>query len=149
MAAQWPLIITRLVTYLPTLAGWSAVTVYDGKPVTDDFPLVYCTVGYVYDDQNAGTYSTTQDPDGFRIQETGEIRNQITAQTGDDITLPAIRTQLFTYTDAFDAAIRADRTIGVLSKDSSIDLIVEPLPIQNSKGTAFSAVFTVRYFTIT
>lgn len=148
MAAQWPLVVNRLVALLPTLSGWSVVTVIDGKPITDDRPSNYCTVGYVVDDDNAGTYTTVQAPDGFRYQETGEIRSQATVQTGDD-DLPGMRSLLFSLTDAIEAYIRSDRTIGVLSKDSTLDMAVDPKPIQNSKGTAFSSVFTLRYFTTT
>lgn len=148
MAAQWPLIVNRLVALLPTLSGWSAMTVFDGKPITEDWPANYCTVGYVFDDLNAGTYSTTQDPDGYQYQETGEVRCQATVQTG-DIDLSGMRTLLFSLTDALEAAIRTDRTLGVLSKDSTLDLLVQPLAVQNNKGTAFSTVFTVRYLTVT
>jgi hypothetical protein len=153
MAAQWPLVVAKLVAYLPTLPGWSVVSVFDGPPVTDDSPPNYCTVGYVLStnstDDHSGSYSTTQDPSGFRIQETGEIMSQLTVQTG-DVDLPGMRGLAFSLTDALDASIRVDRTLGgVLAPESTVDLAVQPLSVQNRDGTAFSVVFNVRYFTIT
>jgi hypothetical protein len=153
MAAQWPRIVSGLVALLPTLTGWSGVSVFDGAPITADDPLDYCTVGFVNavaTDDVAGSYMTSQDPDGFQIQETGQIRCQITVQTGNVDTMSAMRSAMFALTDALDAAIRLDRTLGgLLAPASDVSLAVDVQSIQNQGGTAQSAVFTVHYFTVT
>jgi len=52
----WPVIVARLLELLPTLDGWAGVEVYDGPPVTRDAPADYCTVGFVLDEDVAGSY---------------------------------------------------------------------------------------------
>lgn len=148
MAAQWPLVVDRLVALLPTLPGWDAVSVFDGKPVTDARPANYATVGYVPGSDNAGTYSTTQSNDGFQYIETGQILSQLVCATG-SVDLPGLRTAAFALLDQFDAAVRADRRLGVLSQEGTADLTVDPLPASNKQGTALALVFTLSYLTVT
>lgn len=44
MAAQWPLVVAKLLELLPTLDGWDQVRVLDG-PVRGPTPKQYATVG--------------------------------------------------------------------------------------------------------
>lgn len=147
MATQWPLVAQRLVALLPTLPGWDQVAVFDGPPITGDDPPFYCTVGYVEDDQS-GNYTTTQDPNGFQRIEAGEVRSQLVCRTGED-DLAGMRTQAFALTDALDAAIRADRRLGVLSPQGTSDLVVDVLSVQNEAGTAQALVIALHYTTVT
>lgn len=153
MAAQWPLIVNKLVTLLPTLAGWSAVDVIDGRPVQDVTADQYCTVGFVTSpnnaDEHAGSYTQTQDPDGFQYVESGTVRCQVTSATG-ATDIPAQRTALFVLCNAVEGSVRADRTLGgVLAPASTLDLHVEVLAVANQSGSAVSAVLTFSYTTVT
>ena len=148
MAAQWPLIVARLLVLLPTLPGWSDVAVIDGLPLTADIPTDAVTVGYVTDD-NAGAYTTIQDDSGFQWQEMGTVRGELSCVTG-DTDLASMRTRMFGLIGAFQDSIRADRTLGgVLSPTGTVDLQVDVRSVQDVSGTEQSAVFTLTYFTIT
>lgn len=148
MSAQWPNVLNWLTTTVPTLAGWSAVTVFDGPPVTGDNPFVYFTVGYVSGDQ-AGSYTQAQDPSGFQLQETGEVKCELVINNGDG-SVPAARAQGFALLDAIEAAIRADRRLaGTLPPQSDVTTAVDVLSVENAAGAAEAFVFTVHYFTVT
>jgi hypothetical protein len=147
MATQWPLVVARLVALLPTLPGWSGVTAFDGPPVTAEVPTDYVTIGYVADD-HAGSYDTVQDPSGFRWVETGTVRSQLSCVTG-DIDLAGTRARVFVLMDAVDAAVRADRRLGVLSPEGTAELAVDVITVQNANGTAQSLIFTLHYQTVT
>ena len=147
MGAQWPLVVGRLLVLLPTLPGWSNVTIFDGPPVTADVAADYVTVGYVADD-TGGTYVQVQTPDGFRCEETGTVRSQLSSVTG-DTDLASVRTRVFALIDQVQAAVRADRRLGVLSPEGTTELDVDVLSLQNSGGAAQSVVFTLHYLTIT
>jgi len=148
MATQWPLVVNRLVALLPTLPGWSDVTVIDGLPLTADVPTDVVTVGYVSDD-NAGAYTTIQDDSGFQWQESGTVRCELSCVTG-DTDLASMRTRMFGLLDSLEASIRADRTLGgVLSPQGTSELEVSVISDQGVSGAEQSAVFTLTYFTIT
>ena len=147
MATQWPLVVARLLTLLPTLPGWAAVSVLDGPLISADVPTDYVTVGYVDNDQ-AGSYTQTQDPNGFQYIETGTVRSQLNCTTG-DTDLMGMRTRVFALMDAIEAAVRADRRLGVLSAAGTSELDVDVLSLQNSAGTAQQLTFTLHYQTVT
>ena len=148
MATQWPRVVARLLTLLPTLPGWSAVAVYDGLPITLDTPTDYITVGYVAN-QVAGAYTTVQDPNGFQWAETGTVEAQLNCTTGDS-DLPGMRARVFALADALDASIRADRTLGgTLSPAGTSGLDVTVDSLENSAGTAMSLLLTLYYQTVT
>jgi hypothetical protein len=147
MAAQWPLVVARLLELLPTLPGWSGVDVLDGPPVTAEVPTDYATVGYVADD-NAGAYTTVQDPNGFLSVEDGTVRSQLSCVTG-DVDLASTRIRAFALADALDAAVRADRTLGVLSPAGTSELVVDVITAQNGNGSGQSLIFTLHYQTVT
>jgi len=147
MATQWPLVVHRLVTLLPTLPGWEQVVVFDGPPITGDDPNQWCTVGYIADDK-AGNYTTTQHDDGFSRHETGEVRSEVVCNTGDD-DLAGVRGRMFALLDAVDAAVRADRRLGVLSAEGTSTFAVEVLSVKDAQGTAQGATFALHYTTVT
>ena len=147
MGAQWPLVVARLLTLLPTLPGWSAVTVLDGPLISADVPTDYVTVGYV-DNEQAGSYSQVQDPNGFQYVETGTVRSQLNCTTG-DTDLAGMRARVFALVDAVEAAVRADRRLGVLSPAGTSELVVDVLSLQNSAGTAQQLTLTLHYQTVT
>lgn len=151
MSAQWPLIVKQLANvWLPGLNGWGGVTVSQGRLVGTGQPNQYCTVGFVEGDETrAGSYRQTRDPDGTRYQETGNILSQIITRTA-ATDIPGQQDVLFAMCDAFEASVRADRTLGgVLSRDSNLDLLVEVLTNVTTGGTAESAVLTLNYYTVT
>jgi len=147
MATQWPIIKARLIALLPTLPGWSGVTVINGPLVSADVPDDYVTVGYVADDQ-AGTFNTQQDPNGFQRIEVGTIRSQLNSTTG-DTDLDAVEARMFALFDSLDAAVRADRRLGVLSPAGTSECEGEVLSLKNANGTAACLVFTLLYQTVT
>ena len=147
MGAQWPLVVARLLTLLPTLSGWSDVVILDGPLVSADVPTDFVTVGYVADDQ-AGSYTQTQDPNGFQYIETGFVRSQLNCSTG-DTDMPGMRARVFALMDAVEAAVRLDRRLGVLSPAGTSELDVDVLSLQNSAGTAQQLTFTLHYQTVT
>lgn len=149
MSSQWPLVAGWLAAKLPTLPGWGAVQVFDGLPSSGDNPSLYATVAYVPDGQGVGTFSKTRADDGFRWIEQGDVRNQLVS-TGGDADIEPYSVDVFTLADALEAEIRSNRTLdGTLSTDSNVDLTVEVVEVQNSRGTAATLVLTLSYYTVT
>lgn len=147
MAAQWPLVKAQLTTVLPTLPGWSGVTVFNGAPTRRTLPNDFATVGYVDNDQ-AGSYTLVQDPDGSQMQETGFVRCQIACSGGGVESDPESR--VFALADAFETYIRADRRLGgVLSQQGTTTLAVDVATAQSDQGTAVALVVALHYFTVT
>lgn len=150
MAAQWPKVKARLLILLPTLAGWAGVVeeVYNGPPVGDVDAVVYAAVGYVPGNDSGGSYTSTQSPDGFQYIEAGSVLGEIVAASGDD-DYPTVEAQAFALLDAFDAAIRADRTLGVLSQEGTAELSADVLPAADGDGAVVTLAFTLSYYTVT
>lgn len=146
--AVWPVVQQRLVALLPTLAGWGTVTVYDGEPVTREYPPEYCTVGFADDEDGAGTFTTERALDGFMVQETGGVRCEIVVQTG-DVDVPTVRARAFVLLAELEAALRVDQTLGVLAPASTTSLTTDVVSLQNSAGSAQRLPFTVEYLTRT
>lgn len=152
MAAQWPRIVARLVTYLPTLSGWSVtdgVTVFNGAAV-DCATRSFVTIGHWTDgiDTSRGSYAKTQHPDGYRYAETGAVHCQIASSDG-LIVLDAVGVATFALMDALEDAIRANRTLGVLSAEGYFDLSVDVTSMQDVPGAGQTLPFTLTYFTVT
>jgi len=142
----WPSVKAAMVTTIPTLAGLTDVEVLAGPPITGDAPERYVTVGYV-DGDNAGTYQTALQYDGWSRREVGEIRSQIVAQTGDADGSIA-EGDCFAVADAIDAWTRDDRRLtGVLSPDSSVETSVEVHSVSNANGSATVLIHVLRYST--
>lgn len=146
MASQWPRLHAALVATLPTLPGWSVVEVFDGPPVTGNVPTSYCTVGHAQLEDSAGSYETTLAGNGFQLEESGLVRCELVVfDGGTDVT--ALRVRAFGLLDALDAAIRANRTFGVLSPEATTDLAVDVVPVQSQAGAVQRLPFSVLYFT--
>jgi hypothetical protein len=149
VSAQWPLLYAQMLTVLPDLDGWDQVTVIDGPPLTAEVPSQYVTVGFIPNDDSAGSYQKTQHPNGFQYVEDGDIRSRLVVQSG-DTDLDPHRCSFFDLMDSLEAYIRADRTFGgVLSPNSLLDLSTQVHPMQITKGSAQSGVFTLTYQTVT
>lgn len=143
----WPRVVDALVAILPTLPEWSGVPVFDGPPVTSSNPTTYCTVGYVEDD-DAGSYERDERRSDYRVQETGEVRCHVVAQSGSTNDLPALRARVFALADAFEASVRADQSLGgVLSADGTTTVTASVRSVQNEQGAGQSLVLAVRYLT--
>lgn len=144
MATQWPLLASRLVALLPTLSGWSAVSVFDGPPVTGDTPTSYCTVGFI-EDEDAGGYTDDQATAGNTLTtESGAIRCRLVVVSG-DTDLSALRTAAFALVDALRASLRSDPTAGVLPAGSMTSLEVNVRSAQNDRGAGQALDFVVSY----
>lgn len=147
MAAQWPHIRARLVVLLPTLPGWNGIKVYPGRVPTGSPPVKYATVGWTSADES-GSYNSTQDPNGFQWQEAGIVHGEIVCSSGSkdqSITEAQIQAAL----DGLDAAVRADRRLGVLSPAGTSSFTVTLAPVLNNQGSAYLARFFLDYLTVT
>lgn len=150
MAAQWPLVVARLLTVLPTLSGWGAVvSVHDGA-ARDSVRKVFCTVGHGTDGitSSAGAFTIAQAEDGFRDTESGTVVCQL-AYSDDTPTLAPARAALFPLLDALVTYRRANRTLGVLSPEGTSEITFDVNSAQPIPGAAMAVLFTVTYFTVT
>lgn len=149
MSSQWPLVAARLYALLPTLPHWADVEVWDGAAF-DVSKATFATVGHATDGVQtaAGTFTKTQASDGYRVIEQGSVACQITC-TDDELDQAALRTLIFGLFDDIEAAIRTDRTLGVLSDEGTTDLTVDITSMQTIPGAATTVAFTVDYYTVT
>lgn len=149
MAAAWPGVVQYLLDTLPTLTGWEQAQVFDGPPNTGDDPPDYCTVGFVQDD-SAGSFTQTQNEDGWHVNEDGNVRCDLTSQTGDS-TLDGPRSRVFAMFDALDDHLRKDQTLGGrLSANATVVLASDGIQaVSNERGVAISIACTLAYYTET
>lgn len=145
MSAAWPVVLNRLLVLLPTLPGWSGVEVFDGPPTTGDAPKSFVTVGFVQGEDYGGNYDRTRGTANL-LEENGAIRSEIVCWTG-DVDLPTTRAQAFALADAWEAAVAADQTLGVLPPSSTSSLTVDVAPVQTTSGAEQRLVVTLTYFT--
>jgi hypothetical protein len=145
MAAAWPLVVSRLVAYLPTLPGWSGVTVVDGQPLSADYPGDFVTVGYSTGEDFGGAYEQTYTGGGL-LDEAGTVRSELVCQTG-DVDLPGMRARAFALVDAWQAWVSSTANLG-LGITLSAALSVDVQPIQNTAGTAQRLTVTLSYSAI-
>lgn len=149
--SYWPLVVNRLVALLPTLSGWSAVQVVDGRPAEQIELSDYCLVGYADEDDNGsfvgGSFtSDLSDVGNYFTRETGDVVCQVSCNTGDD-DLPGVRARLVALYDALLASLSADRTLGVLPAGSVASCTAQIVGTKNVQGTGITALFTVTYVT--
>jgi hypothetical protein len=139
--AALPAVLDRLVALLPTLPGWSKVTVYDGPTLTRDAPVDFVTVGYVDGEDFGGTFEPGESF-GDLWQEIGTVRSEIVSQTGGD-DISGRRARVFELFNAWQVAVQADQTLGgvVASAGMSADL----QPVQNTNGSAVRLAVTLTY----
>lgn len=144
MAAAWPKLTERLIALLPTLPGWSAVTVYDGPPVTSDAPIDYITVGWVPGEDFAGSYEQARGV-GNLLEENGSIRSELVCVDGGG-DLNAVRDRAFALVDAWEQSLADDQTLGVLLPSSTASLSVDVEPAQTTAGAVQRLTVTLVYF---
>lgn len=149
MATQWPLVRGRLLNLLPTLTGWDQVEVVGGTAV-DTAKALICTVGHATDGttSTAGNYTTAQAPDGFQYVEQGALTSQLSSFDS-TVSIEDNLTTLFALLDQVDAAIRADRRLGVLSPAGYADMTVDVSSAQSVPGAFVSLTFSINYYTVT
>jgi hypothetical protein len=141
MNAVWPQVVDWKLAKLPTLAGWGDVAVYDG-PVTDvAFPPSFVTVGFVTDEDTAGTGEPGEQFGDIEV-EVGTVRSELVCQTGED-DMPGMRAQAFGLVNALKAEIRRDVTLGDLV--AAATLAWDVLPVQNDSGSAVRLALTLGY----
>lgn len=143
MATQWPVVHARLVELLATL--WPDVTVYGEPPVTNDTPRTYCTVGYALNEESGGGYSTTKAGSGWQVEETGRVRCELVAVTG-ETDLATVRARAFARMDLLEESIRADQRLDVMPQGATADLDVDVVPVQTESGAQQRLPFTLNYF---
>ena len=143
MATQWPVVHGRLVNLVRSL--WPDVEVYGEPPVTSDTPRTYCTVGYALGEDSGGGYSTTKAGSGWQVEETGRIRCELVAVTG-EADLATVRLRAFARMDELEEAIRADQTLGVMPQGATAELEVDVVSVQTESGAKQRLPFTVNYF---
>jgi hypothetical protein len=73
---------------------------------------------------------------------------QITC-TDDELDQAGLRALIFGLFDDLEAAIRADRRLGVLSQEGTADLSVDVTSMQTIPGAATTVAFSIDYFTVT
>lgn len=143
MAAMWPVVQARLVTLIPTIGAFSGVTVYDGPPAADSAQS-WISVGHVSSDTGAGTFEQrVGNVDALR-EEDGTVLCEVVVWSGDD-DLPARRTAAFVLTDALDATIRADQTLGVLRQGSTVTLSADVVSARDPSGSTQRLLLSVNY----
>lgn len=142
MNTAWPTVVDRLLVLLPTLPGWSTVTVSDGPYVGSDYPMQFCTVGYVEGEDFGGTF----DPiltGGNLQQEDGTVVAELACQSG-NVTTSSVRSQAFTLVAAVTDALEADETLGVAGV-GAITLSASVAGLQNDAGSEVRVVLTFSY----
>lgn len=144
--SSWRTVHARLVELLPTLPGWSGVPVFDGPPVTGEVPQAYCTVGFAFEEDSAGSFEHERAGNGFQLEETGGVRCELVATVG-ETDLARVRALAFDLLDEVEKTIRADQTLGVLPPASTTNLAVDVVPAQTTTGAQQRLPFTVGYFT--
>lgn len=144
MSAAWPVVKRRLVNLMPTLPGWSQVSVYDGPPVTGEVPTAYITVGYVVGEDFGGTYEQSRGV-GNLLEELGSVRCELVCSTG-NVDLASVESTSFALVDALEQSIANDQTLGVLHPSSTSSLAVDVQPAQTTAGATQRLTVTLNYF---
>ena len=147
--AAWPAVRNALAAGAGGLPEFADASIYVGPTPTNEAPTKAFEVGFVNDENNAGTYSRALAYDGTVWSETGDVRSTLVANAGDSDPLVA-EGDAFDMADALIAWVEADPTLGgVLSLDSEVRLAVDVLSISNPDGTATELVLTLTYTTTT
>ena len=147
--AAWPQVKAAIAAAAEGLPEFSAALIVVGPAPVGDSSAKRLEVGFVNDENNAGTYERTPAYDGSVWTETGDVRSTIVAQAGDSD--PSIAEgDAFAMADALAGWLVQNRTLGgVLSLDSDVRTSVDVLSIANANGTATELVLTLTYTTTT
>jgi len=142
VAVLWPIVRDRLVEILPTLPGFTSVTVYDGPVTSGDTPGTYVTVGWqpVTEEVSAGSFTQLEGPDGFSVTEDGAVLMEFAAVTGDS-TVP----DAFAMYGALATWLQANPRLGILVPGSLASLQVEVAEAQNTSGAVQRLLVALLY----
>lgn len=145
--AGWDLVQADLLTYLPTLTGLSASTVFDGPAVTKDSLTAFAEVG---DDGtgNAGFFQQEDIDVDALVTEEGEVTCRLVAQGG-ATDLATLRATAKAWLNSLRTKYRADKTLSGALKQGSVVAVgrTDIRQIQNSDGAAVELIVAVRYLT--
>lgn len=150
MSTVWPLLRAGLLTFLPTLDGWSAVPVFDGPPLSGDTgeqpggSQAYCSVGYVEDERGAGSFTQAPDGSGFFDTESGEVRSELYTGNGDGDLAAAVSAG-FALIDSLQASLAADRTLGGALPPGSTASVSGEVVTGRNEGAGQLLVLSVSY----
>lgn len=146
-APAWPAIKSALAAGVQALPAFSDVSVFVGPQASRTAARKKFEVGFVNDENNAGTFEHSRAYDGTVWSESGDVRSTIVAQSGSSDPASA-EAEAFSMAAAVDDWIEADPTLGgVLSPDSDVHTSVDVLSISNARGTATELVLTLTYTT--
>jgi hypothetical protein len=147
-ATRWPLVVGYLLTTLPTLPGWSDVSIFDTDPVTGEVPMTYAVVARTSEDTTSGNYVRLIEPSGL-INESGTVRLHVVTRTG-SVDPGQVRADGFALVDALEDAIAADQTLGgALGVPGVATLTVDVQSVANASGVAQSLIVSVNYAALT
>lgn len=139
----WPRVKARLVEHLPTLTGWSAVTMFSGPPVAASAPAAFVTVGFVYGEDFAGSFERVRGL-GDIDEEHGTVRSELVCSTG-KTDLATVESAVFALADAWQAWVDSDPTLGVLPSGSTSLLAIDVQPTQDGSGASVRLTVTLTY----
>lgn len=149
MASAWPAVVNKLVA-IWTAAAQPGDGVFDGPPTGVDLVNRWVTVGHQEDSDQAasGTFQLSAEYDGQMWRETGSVHNEIIVISGDP-GAATVRAAAFAFLDVLTSAVRADTTLGgVLGPGSTLDLVVEPIPVGDASTAEQRLLLSVNYSTI-
>lgn len=151
MSLLWPNVYSAVLTALPSLSGWSGVTLFDGPPVGGSAPQQWAALGIASidpEDDNNGTLHLELSPIGNHFAvETGDVPLLIVVGSGTVADYATNRATAFTLANAVRAWFLNDPTFGVLPVGSSSALDVTVASKQNRAGTAYALVLIFTYET--
>jgi hypothetical protein len=143
VSVAWPTVKAGLLTLLPTLPAFAAVEVFNGRVITADVPADYVTVAWVPGEDFGGSFEQLDELGGL-LTETGTVRSEIVCSSG-DVDLPVVEARAFALFGAWQAAVRADGTLGVLPQGSAMTLACDAQPEQTDRGSVQRLVVTLTY----
>lgn len=143
MSVAWPTVKAAVLDLLTALPAFSAVQVFDGRVITADVPLDYVTVGWVPGEDFGGSFEQVDELGGLLL-ENGTLRSEIVCTAG-ETDLSVVEARAFALFVAWQAAVRADGTLGVLPQGSASSLAVDAQPEQTDRGSVQRLVVTLTY----
>ena len=150
----WPVLRRRLVELLPTLPAFDGVQGYDGRPRQNVGVREWVSVGWSTFGPDGGTrgnglgdsgsFSPGEETVTGMESENGTVMCEIGVWGGDkNVDYEA---RAFELVDAIDAAIRADKTLGVLPESSTTSVGAEVVAGWDSNGKSTRLILSVDYF---
>lgn len=118
MSAWWPVLQQRLVTVVTGLVDSSWVVIDGPAAGLESGKKKWITVGASTDGQG-GTYDRPDGTTETLRRETGTVVVEVNSWTGDTTANATRRSECFAVSDALEALILADQTLGVLPAGST------------------------------